>query len=70
MVLKPIPDYGDHMTYDEFKKGVLAGLFTDYDGTGYYATELNISNDEVDLGDVARGETPLDPFTHIVWFNK
>jgi hypothetical protein len=42
--LKDIPDYGDHMTLKEFIKAVKEGCLTDYDGHGYYATAMHMSN--------------------------
>ena len=36
--MRPIPNYGDHMTVAYFKEAVDSGCFVDDDGSGYYAT--------------------------------
>lgn len=72
---KPLPDYGDLMTLEEFTENVRDGGFTDYDGTGYYASEHLESNVEVDLH---RAGEEWDPepapssrkFTHVMWYNR
>jgi hypothetical protein len=45
--LKPIPDYGDLMTIDDFLEAVRHGAFIDYDGHGNYATETQISEKRI-----------------------
>jgi hypothetical protein len=65
----PLPDYGDHMTLEEFTRGVKSGCLTDDDGCGNYASATEISNVNVDMW--AIGNDKPDPrFTHVVWFNK
>nr|DAN43757.1 MAG TPA: hypothetical protein [Caudoviricetes sp.] len=64
-----IPDYGDIMPLEEFIQSVKLGLFTDYDGSGYYATENACSDITIYPSDITSGTYRRD-FTHIVWFNK
>lgn len=72
--MNPIPDYGDHMTMEEFREYVVGGGFNDMDGHAHYATATEMwsgweAETYVDLSAVARGTT--DPkWTHVVWFNK
>lgn len=67
--LRPIKGgCGDHMTLEEFK--VLAGVFfSDYDGTGYYATEKEVSNILCIPSEICGGYIRSD-FTHVMWYNK
>lgn len=68
--LTPIPDYGDHMTMEEFAKWCKTGpVFTDYDGFGYYATDKEESDIKVYPSDITSGNYRKD-FTHVVWYNK
>lgn len=62
--------YGcEHMTIDAFKAAVKAGVFTDDDGHGNYASETTVSKFTVYPSDVRHNN--LDSrFTHVVWFNK
>ncbi|HOD62252.1 MAG TPA: hypothetical protein PKG96_09160, partial [Bacilli bacterium] len=39
-----IPEYGDKMTLKEFIEDVDCGMFIDYDGHGYYATENEMTD--------------------------
>ena len=64
-----LPDYGDHMTMDEFVKACLCGAFIDYDGHGCYATANMMSNLVVSPSDVMQGKHDTS-YTHVVWFNK
>lgn len=61
---REIPDYGDVMTIDEWNDAVELGLFTTYDGQGYYCKDGKMSNLEV-----FTVTTPHDA-THVCWFNK
>lgn len=67
--MSEIPDYGDLMILPEFKECVECGGFTDYDGSGNYATETQMSDIGVDFNDLLTGMYPKW-VTHIVWFNK
>jgi hypothetical protein len=70
--MKPLPEYGDHMTMDEFIKCVETGGFIDYDGHGHYATETEmLSEPSIDVLPSMVKEGTIDKrWTHIVWFNK
>ena len=67
--LHPISsDCGTHMTLEEFKK--MAGcFFSDYDGSGYYATETEVSNIPCVPSEICDGYVRND-FTHVMWYNK
>lgn len=67
--MKPIPEYGDHMTLEEFVKSVKSGLFIDSDGHGYYANAKSMSP-VVAIPSEIRRSGPLQGWTHVVWFNK
>lgn len=68
---RSIPDYGDHMTLADFTAHVARGLFIDYDGHGYYATDSEMSDIVVHPSDVKAGLVINDPrLTHVVWFNR
>lgn len=67
--LKPIPNYGDLMTMEDFYDCVKSGLFIDDDGTGYYAFENAMTNVYTNLNDVYHERQPKE-YTHVVWFNK
>ena len=59
---------GSHMKLEEFI--CAAGtFFSDYDGSGYYATENEISNIACIPSDICNGYVRKD-FTHVVWYNK
>jgi len=69
--LEPLPDYGDHMTWESFKDSCESGGFIDDDGTGDLATATQVSGRSVSPS------RALDPnwrkpkwATHVVWYNK
>jgi len=64
-----IPDYGAHMTREEFTRHCVDGMFIDDDGFGEYATDLQVSDIKVHPSDV-RGGLWDERFTHVVWYNK
>lgn len=69
---EPIPDYGDHMTWDDFAESCEDGSFIDYDGDGHLATADKCSNITVlpsMLEDGSNWKKP-DWATHVVWYNK
>jgi hypothetical protein len=66
---EPIPDYGDHMTLEEFTKSVQGGCFIDWDGSGYYATATEMSHIPARPSEIIEGSINKE-FTHVVWFNK
>lgn len=74
--VSPVPNYGKLMTIGEWIDQVHSGMFTDYDGTGCYA-----SRDPERMADMMYHDTEVRPsdvkanmidlrHTHIVWFNK
>jgi len=69
MRMRGIPDYSDHMLLDEFIKAVKEGCFIDWDGSGYYATENEMSDKPAIPSGIAKGIVD-HTFTHVVWFNK
>lgn len=69
----PIPSYGDHMTLERFTENCKCGGFTDYDGSGNYATATEMSDIEVSCSALAEGVEPAlqdRKWTHIVWMPK
>lgn len=68
--LDDIPDYGQLYTLDEFVSFCDNGpMFSDYDGTGYYATKDKMSDITISPSDILEGIYRKD-FTHVMWFNK
>lgn len=67
--LHPISgDCGTHMTLEEFK-GYAGTFFSDYDGSGYYATETEVSDVPCVPSEICDGYVRND-FTHVMWYNK
>ncbi len=66
---KPIPEYGDLMSLDEFIDCCKSGGFIDYDGHGKYAFKDKISDKIVIPSHIIEGNIDKN-FTHVVWFNK
>lgn len=67
--LSPIRSYGDKMTIREFVECCKEGLFIDYDGVGYYATDDQESDIFILPSHVSMGMVRTD-FTHVIWFNR
>jgi hypothetical protein len=67
--LEPLPDYGDHMTMEEFLDAVDEGCFIDYDGSGEYATATHTSNKSFRPSTV-RNNNEHEKWSHVVWFNR
>lgn len=67
--MEPIPKYGRHMKLNMFISNVMSGGFIDYDGSGRYATETEISDIQIYPSDIRNGIYRKD-FKYIVWFNK
>ncbi len=65
---EPIPSYGDLMTVSEFREHCESGMFIDYDGHGYPATEKQMDGG-VTIRPSSRTLIP-EWATHIVWFNR
>lgn len=60
---------GDLMTIEEFIECCNCGCFTDYDGSGHYATKDQQSTITIDPSDIISNIYRKD-FTHVIWFNK
>ena len=58
----PDPEDGLHVALAEFAADVRAGLYNDYEGSGYYATATEVSDEAVDLSAIDESR-----FTHVVW---
>lgn len=68
---EPIPNYGDHMTFESFKESVESGCLMDDDGHGDLATADGCSNITINPSqlDDDSWKKP-DWATHVVWYNK
>ena len=51
---EPLPDHGDHMTWDAFSEMVADGGIEDDDGSGQYATATQMSNLNASLAHVTK----------------
>ena len=65
-----IPEYGEHMTLQEYIDCVACGGFIDYDGFGELATETQISNIKTYPSDLDDEVQWPEWCTHIMWYNK
>ena len=72
LTFRKFPDYGDLITREAFTESVTSGIFIDYDGYGYLATEegyvqliLVHPSEWQQLNKRAPQE-----FTHVLWFNR
>lgn len=69
-VTKPIPDYGELMTREQFEKHCNAGGLTNDDGSGYYASETHYyAYMRARPSDFRVGRIKTE-YTHVMWFNK
>ena len=67
--VRDLPDYGDHMTLEDFVDCCQSGGFIDFDGYAKYATSDKMSDINAYPSDVA--DSDIDwRWTHVVWFNK
>ena len=64
-----IPEYGDHMTLQEWKEACDCGGFIDYDGHGDFATVDKCSNFQISPSERNLVKIP-EWATHVVWYNK
>jgi len=53
----------DLMTIQEWEEALEEGMFTTYDGTGYWVKDGKESDDEV-------FSTKQEDATHVAWYNK
>lgn len=69
--LEPLDDTGDLMTLAEWLQGVHSNFFTDYDGSGHFATEQGHGKERVCPTDITlRGCAPPGWATHVYWYNR
>lgn len=68
-IFEDIPEYGDHMTMEDFKGYCESGMFIDYDGSGNYATADKMTQKTISPSDFEEGLI-IRNFTHVVWFNR
>lgn len=61
---RKIPDFGDVMTVEVFRESIKNGLFTTFDGSGYFCKDNKMSRQHEVFS-----APPLDA-THVCWFNK
>lgn len=69
MKLTPIPSYCDLIPLKEFVEIVRCGSFVDSDGSGYYATDQNVTDIPAVPSEIKDG-TILHEYPFIAWFNK
>jgi hypothetical protein len=66
-----IPEYGDHITIDDYINSVQLKVYTSDDGHGYYATDKGMSyivtHFWINCIKIMKYQCK---FTHVVWFNK
>jgi len=69
---EPIPDYGDHMTWEDFVSAVKTGGFIDYDGHGNLATATECSDKNIVPSQITRPSGFNKPSwcSHVVWYNR
>jgi hypothetical protein len=67
--LNPIPDYGEHMTLDQFVWTCQIGGFINDDGSGEYATAHQVTNIIVHPSDIRKGNIDRR-WSHVVWYNR
>jgi hypothetical protein len=68
--LEPLDGTGDLLTLEEWLQGVRSNFYTDYDGSGYYATEQGHGKERVQPSDITRRGPPPGWATHVYWFNR
>ena len=67
--MRPIPDYGDVMTKEEFLAACKKGAFIDYDGYGCPANPPEMDEQTITPSHTLKHGFPAG-FSHIVWFNR
>lgn len=60
---------GKLLTLEEFVKGAKNGVYTDFNGYGYYATAIGKSDIMIFPSDILEN-IYRDDFTHVIWFKK
>ena len=67
--LYPIDDCGNLIPIKEFVEDCKHGFFSDYDGSGVYATAQEQSTIDIKPSDILANKYRKD-FTHVMWYNK
>lgn len=67
--MRPIPDYGEHMSLTFFVAECQSGFFMDSDGHGYYATQTEMTELPAIPSRICQGKI-LWKYSHVVWFGK
>jgi hypothetical protein len=62
-------DYGDLFTLEGFLSYVESGGFTDDDGTGFYATATQVTNQYARPSAMRKGDVDTQ-WSHVMWYNK
>lgn len=72
VIWQDLPDYADVFTVDEFTDMAMSHGLIDYDGTGYYANEKQMSDVKIQPSTIAEYKAHRIPVgaTHVAWFNK
>jgi hypothetical protein len=68
-LMEELPDYGDHMTLEEWFDAVKCRMFIDYDGCGDLATIDKVSKIGISPSQSKDFDFP-EWCTHIVWYNR
>lgn len=63
-------EQGDIFTVKEFIEAIKKGWFNEYDGSGYWATETQVSNSYFDFNSKNFGFPSEFKATHVCWYNK
>jgi hypothetical protein len=67
--LSPLPNFGNHMTREEFDEYLREGWLTSSDGKGFLATKDSISPLRVPL-DLEEYRSTNSGFTHVLWYDN
>lgn len=68
---RPVTDYGDIMTTQQFVNNCIEGGFIDEDGHGFYMVDdKTMTNIYVDCYALRQQEEPVPDFPYVVWYNK
>jgi hypothetical protein len=64
--VRPVPEYGDHMTKEDFIEAIEMGLFNDYDGSGEYATQTRATS----IRFIPSTYDKETGWPYVVWYNN
>lgn len=65
----PGSERGTLFTLDTFRDKVITGDLTDYNGCGFYAIGMSVSEEEILPSDVLSDRINRS-YTHVVWFHR